>query len=927
MQDILFCNIAESPKTPEGSIWEVTVIRAGMSKNNKYYPAEVLQQACHLFEKAPLAIYDFSGDRVNKNDHVPTYVRDQYPGGVAKNVVGFLENVRMINDEMVATAHIIDESIRSKLLEAWNKKNPDIFQLSIEASGTLKNVFDESTGSAIPTVTKIEEAQELTIVTRGAAGGRFRRLIASETAFPVEVVLDENQYHLVSKEEFEKSFNTQAAAMEAWKRVIEGMEESNNVTQEGEVNQEEVTTILDENLPVSEPEEALTETEPQPCEEVEMSDTQNILESTSSRAAICKALRALSYTASLEECTTKDLIGLLENQIEVAAKSQDINESVQQNLLQILEALNKGNAVQAISALEDMIMSLQEGYQQKLRLNQIKESNNQMDKPVEQPAEGTSLDALYESHAKRMAEIERQGRISVCDMQLASTLRESGLPKVGQDAIEKAFKGTIFEMEALTEAISNYRNIYEAGFTKAGGNSNAPKIDLGPGRLEKLKAQAEILTGFDYTKLSESKQEIYRTVADRNPSLAGWYGEVTDDRNMSGKFGPNSLFREATTSSIPELLGDAMNKTLLQKYTLAEAAWQSVAEIVSVKDFKTINNYIFGGFGILPTISETDSNSVEMYERLGIGADERIQYNAAQRGGMVALTRMMIMNDDLGSLRRIPADLADTCYYTLEQLVFQALIGGKGGTINGDLSYDGVALFHNNHRNLGTAAMSVTALIDSWNRLRRQCRFGNVGTLGGAVADGVVTTWTLSAALYEAVKVGDQLHCDAEVVKVTAKLGSNQVTVVRGQDSSTGAAHSNGARVEQRGRPIINSDLKVLYPYLLEGTASVVFNSEFVPGTSNNDRNLVAAEVRANRLKPIALHENFLMGDINNYYLVAGKPVQVAFVGGRQVPELFYQSGDTDNGPFMRDLYTWKCRHEYGISTPDHKYIDGNIVA
>ena len=35
---------------PDGRVWEVTIIEAGFSKNQRFYPREVLARAAHLFD-------------------------------------------------------------------------------------------------------------------------------------------------------------------------------------------------------------------------------------------------------------------------------------------------------------------------------------------------------------------------------------------------------------------------------------------------------------------------------------------------------------------------------------------------------------------------------------------------------------------------------------------------------------------------------------------------------------------------------------------------------------------------------------------------------------------------------------------------------------------------------------------------------------
>ncbi len=60
--------------------------------------------------------------------------------------------------------------------------------------------------------------------------------------------------------------------------------------------------------------------------------------------------------------------------------------------------------------------------------------------------------------------------------------------------------------------------------------------------------------------------------------------------------------------------------------------------------------------------------------------------------------------------------------------------------------------------------------------------------------------------------------------------------------------------------------------------------------------------------------------------MIAGKPVEVGVIGGSLAPTFITANGETDYPMLMRDNYTWKARQEYGVSKPDHKLVDGNIV-
>jgi len=157
--------VVEADGTPDGSKWEVIVIRAGLSKNGRRYSEAVLQGAIGLFEGARvLARSDqehVSGD--NKS---------------VLNAVGWIEGVRFERRALRATLHLVDEGLRSKLLEAWNRGKHDFVGLSIVAEGEGRTVTEA--GVQVQSVESITRVSSVDLVFDPAAGGGLVRLVAAE---------------------------------------------------------------------------------------------------------------------------------------------------------------------------------------------------------------------------------------------------------------------------------------------------------------------------------------------------------------------------------------------------------------------------------------------------------------------------------------------------------------------------------------------------------------------------------------------------------------------------------------------------------------------------------------------------------------------------------------------------------------------------
>lgn len=929
MKTTLFCKLMERAPQQEGKVWEVTVIKAGVSKNNNLYTKEVLDRACPLFEGAPVGIYEFvDAPGRQEFDHAPQWIRDQYPGGVAKNIVGWLRDVHMEGDEMVANLHVTDEWLRKTLVEAWTGGNKELLELSIEARGPSRD--EASPEGRVRRVESIDEAIELTVVRKGAAGGKFRRLVASTSEDQpdrVELVYGGGSYHVVLGNTILASNQDLQEARKSWIGILESAPKPEKENQmEEELNTQDTSEVVAEEIQEA-AEEIIEEVIPQVESELK--------ESSRSRSSMVKALRTLGHNDSLDEATTQEVYKLLNSKIAEAAGLKKISESQQNDLMLALQALKSGDSESAILTLESLLVqaSMEDDCEEAAVQTEganMKEYKMDIQNKSESQLESEALLADLRAQvaaAKELQESTRALNESLAKSNAAalieSTIAKSGLPEVAKTQFRKKYEGRT-DVTGLAEDISASRELLESVAT-----ANAPvrsQISMGASPLDHYSAMADMICGFNpgaETSLNESQKDLYRGLP-QVASIRRWYQEVMDDNDLSFKRGKNSVLNEAVSADLPQLLGDSMYRTLRQRYETQSKDWMTIAEDVPVDNFKVRRNVLLGGLGILPKVVESDV--LDNYVRLGMLADEEITYNVDTRGGLIVVSRQAIINDDLQGIRRAPIEAAESANHTLNMAVFQAAIGAKVGAINTDTSYDGTVLYHANHRNLGTTALGYQSMIDSWTRILNQTRYGNVGTNTVAILIGDATI-TLSAALYEALQVGDVFRIEAESILVTSKNGANVVGVTRGYAGTAAAGHLINLRAEQESTLIQPKVVTCMYPLELQSTAQTLFNSTFVPGSPNNDKSYVNGLAASGQIVPLSVNKMYLKYDLNNWFMFSDKPVQVGFLGGRRTPELFLQDNPLVNGVFSGDRISWKVRHEYGIASPDHRCIDGNIVA
>jgi hypothetical protein len=115
----------------------------------------------------------------------------------------------------------------------------------------------------------------------------------------------------------------------------------------------------------------------------------------------------------------------------------------------------------------------------------------------------------------------------------------------------------------------------------------------------------------------------------------------------------------------------------------------------------------------------------------------------------------------------------------------------------------------------------------------------------------------------------------------------------------------------------------LLVPPDLLFTALTIVNSTLVPGSNNNDANVLKGVVEVISVPQFT--------DTNNWYLLTDpaqvETIEIGFVGGQETPELLLQDGPTDGAVFTNDAITYKIRWEFGGGWVDYRGAYGALVA
>lgn len=325
---------------------------------------------------------------------------------------------------------------------------------------------------------------------------------------------------------------------------------------------------------------------------------------------------------------------------------------------------------------------------------------------IVEPAAGGQLINLIEGQAAMEPTFLTQPLIN-------DIVHASGLPVAVQKQLLKDHPASAnITEDALREAIARTREL-AAAFTESGHvrMGDLPRAQHGEDRADKVAA---VLDAF-----FDPKHKDHRHAQ----SFRECYVAITGDKNITGLIGncDQALLRESLGSgSWANALGNAITRRMVAEYRRPTQydLWRSIVNVAPVNDFRVNERTRIGGYGDLPTVAEGGP-----YLAVASPTDEKATYQIQKRGGTEDITLEMIANDDVSALRRIPERLAGAAKRTLSKFVFDILRTNP-------VTYDGLALFHATHSNLGAAALDATAVAAGRLAMKKQLELNSNDKLG-----------------------------------------------------------------------------------------------------------------------------------------------------------------------------------------------------
>ena len=307
--------------------------------------------------------------------------------------------------------------------------------------------------------------------------------------------------------------------------------------------------------------------------------------------------------------------------------------------------------------------------------------------PVAQDRAASSnedFQAVIAAERRRVAEIRRSVRAAGLDDSLAETLSENG---ASIDEARKLIIDKMVEREAQAPTRAHVQVTADEGTKRSECMTATLEARCG---LRQWDDQAR---AYGHSSLMDmAKDALVRSGA----SLVGMSKSEIAGRAMH------------STSDFPLLLSNIARKSLAAAYEAEQQTFRPLARQRNLPDFKPVYELeIAGQITPEPLLEGGEYKAATVQE-------QQSSWRIYTYGKKIAVTRQLIINDDLDALSRIPQMIGRGMSLFESNEVWKLI------TSNGAMSYDNKALFHNDHKNQGSGAIGVTGISDARKALRTQ---------------------------------------------------------------------------------------------------------------------------------------------------------------------------------------------------------------
>lgn len=478
-----------------------------------------------------------------------------------------------------------------------------------------------------------------------------------------------------------------------------------------------------------------------------------------------------------------------------------------------------------------------------------------MPKPVE--ADTSVLDQIKElqESARKTSDLARITE-ALADVKI-SDLSKARLRKNFGEMVERR----TFEDVELTAAITEAQE-YEAALAQQFGNPRGvgtSKVEVGAETHDRYDLAIQGLFAGEDLKLGDNTISRFKSLKEAYCRWTGRDAFDVDPFELQRAFATrydsaidHKRIRESLTlSGWGEIYADNLYIMMMKAYRADGVynTWRKfVSDVEDVPDFQTRHWARVGGYADLGTVAEQAT-----YPTLTTPTDEEVTYAIAKRGGIDDVTFEAVVGDRFGKIRQIPVAMGRSASRTLYKFVLNLIT-----TDNAAMDYDSVTLYHSDHGNTGTTALSLNGIDVVTRAMRDQTAYNESSEILGA------------RNKPKHLIVPNELEMRAQ--RIVNPSGGYSIYML----DDTSAAGSGATGID---------------PESYKGKFDVHVYDQLTDAT---DWWMVADPTEV---------ATIVMG----------------FLGGKQEPELFVQDNTTVGNVFTADKISYKVRHIFGGDVLDHR--------
>jgi hypothetical protein len=205
------------------------------------------------------------------------------------------------------------------------------------------------------------------------------------------------------------------------------------------------------------------------------------------------------------------------------------------------------------------------------------------------------------------------------------------------------------------------------------------------------------------------------------------YHLLSGDYELTGMFQPERVqFAAVTSSTMANLVANVLNKRVVNEFAEYPRWWEPIVQQEDFTSLQAVKWITLGGVGELPTVAEGAAYTELTWDDMAESA------SFVKKGGYLGITMETIDKDDTARVRAAPRALAQAAWLTLSKSVSAIFTQSSG--VGPTLGTDSKALFHTDHANLGTTALSITTFNAARLAMRKQTEVNSAVRLGALCA-------------------------------------------------------------------------------------------------------------------------------------------------------------------------------------------------